>query len=168
MKPLVRPESPPDAPAIHDLTVEAFKHAPHTDHTEQIIVGELRNADAMSVSLVAELEGSIVGHVVVSPVSISDGSAGWHGLGPISVLPAFQGQGIGGQLMREALRQLREQGAAGCVLLGDPAYYVRFGFKPEPALVLPGVPPEYFQALAFGSGVPRGTVTYHPAFDAGG
>jgi putative acetyltransferase len=61
---------------------------------------------------------------------------------------------------------LRERGAQGCVLLGDPAYYRRFGFAPDPRLVLPGVPPEYFQALPFGDAVPAGTVAYHAAFNA--
>ena len=58
------------------------------------------------------------------------------------------------------------RGAAGCVLLGEPAFYGRFGFKAEPQLRLPGVPPEYFQALAFGPSRPQGTVAYHAAFDA--
>jgi putative acetyltransferase len=60
-----------------------------------------------------------------------------------------------------ALRVVRERGAAGCVLLGDPAYYSRFGFKPESGLVLPDVPPEYFQALPFGASLLCGVVTYH-------
>ncbi|MEC4630073.1 N-acetyltransferase, partial [Bacillus safensis] len=87
----------------------------------------------------------LLGHVAVSPVTVSDGSTGWYGLGPISVLPARQGQGIGAALMRAAIDALRQQGARGCVLLGEPAYYGRFGFRAEPGLVLPGVPAEYFQ-----------------------
>jgi putative acetyltransferase len=164
MNPTIRPEISSDAPSIHTLTAEAFRDTPHSNHTEQFIVESLRNADALSVSLVADDQGSIVGHVAVSPIFISDGSMGWYGLGPISVLPAAQGQGVGSLLMQEALSKLHELGAAGCVLLGDPAYYARFGFKPEPELVLPGVPEEYFQALSFGAGVPSGVVTYHAAF----
>jgi len=68
--------------------------------------------------------------------------------------------------MREALRRLRERGAAGCVLLGEPGFYGRFGFQADPHLVLPGVAPEYFQALSFGSSRPHGVVSYHEAFDA--
>lgn len=99
-------------------------------------------------------------------MTLSDGTTGWYGLGPVSVLPVFQGQGIGSQLIREVLSRLREMGAGGCVVLGDPRYYERFGFKAVPGLVLPGVPPEYFMALAFGAEVPQGCVAYHAAFDA--
>jgi putative acetyltransferase len=168
MKPIIRPETPSDVAAIHIVTVAAFLHAPHTDHTEQFIVDALRNAGALSISLVVEDGGVVVGHVAVSPVSISDGSTGWFGLGPISVSPELQGRGIGSLLMQGVLRLLRERGAAGCVLLGDPAYYSRFGFKPEAGLVLPEVAMEYFQALPFGPSLPPGGVTFHEAFSARG
>lgn len=168
MKPLIRRESPSDAAAIHAVTAAAFLNAPHTAHTEHFIVEALRKAGALTISLVAEHDGAIVGHVAISPVAISDGSAGWFGLGPISVEPDLQGKGIGSLLMRAALRLLREMGAAGCVLVGDPSYYSRFGFRPEPDLVLPDVPPEYFQALLFGSSLPRGVVAFHEAFRARG
>ncbi|MDQ8154760.1 MAG: N-acetyltransferase [Gemmatimonadota bacterium] len=168
MSPVIRQESPSDAAAIHAVTAAAFLNAPHTAHTEQFIVEALREAGALSISLVAEQDGEVVGHVALSPVLISDGSAGWYGLGPISVKPEFQRSGIGILLMQAALQLLRERGAAGCVLVGDPAYYSRFGFKPEPCLVLPDVPQEYFQALPFGAALPRGVVTFHEAFSAGG
>lgn len=162
----IRPEEPFDAPAIERVTVQAFTNAPHTDHTEQFIVRELRRTGALAVSLVAEADGRVVGHVAVSPVRIGDGADGWFGLGPISVLPAHQGQGIGTQLMDATLRQLRTTAAKGCVVLGEPGYYGRFGFLPVAGLVLPDVPPEYFQAISFGTGIPQGEVTYHPAFQA--
>jgi len=168
MKIVIREESPFDVAAIHAVTMMAFLNAPHTDRTEQFIVDALRKAGALSISLVAEQAGAILGHVAVSPVTVSDGSSEWYRLGPISVIPEVQGHGIGSLLMKEALQRLREKGAAGCVLLGDPAYYSRFGFKAVPELVLPDVPPEYFQALAFGSSLPRGIVTYHEAFSARG
>ncbi|WP_342377168.1 N-acetyltransferase [Myxococcus stipitatus] len=162
----LRPEAPADGAAIEHVTVAAFKNAPHTDHTEQFIVNALRRAGAMTLSLVAEDGGTLVGHVAISPVSISSGAKGWYGLGPISVLPERQGQGIGAQLMNASMAALKDLGAAGCVLLGDPAFYSRFGFQPQPGLVLPGVPPEYFQALRFHGDWPEGTVTYHDAFNA--
>lgn len=168
MNPVIRQESPSDAAAIHAVTVAAFLQAPHTAHTEQFIVEALREADALTISLVVEQDGEVVGHVALSPVSVSDGSTGWYGLGPISVRPELQGQGIGSLLMQAAIRLLRERGAAGCVLVGDPSYYSRFGFKPEPSLVLPDVPPEYFQALLFGPLLPQGVVTFHRAFSARG
>ncbi|GGX77022.1 GCN5 family N-acetyltransferase [Litchfieldella qijiaojingensis] len=164
----IRNEEPRDIEAIEALTALAFLDAPHVSHTEQFIVNELRKAGQLSVSLVAENYDGIVGHVAVSPVTLSDGSAGWYGLGPISVTPERQGQGIGTKLMEKALTVLREKGAAGCVLVGDPNYYSRFGFKAEPSLVLPGVPPAYFQALMFRGAVPVGLVSFHEAFDTQG
>jgi putative acetyltransferase len=166
MTPIIRPETPFDVAAIDAVTIAAFRNAPHGDHAEQFIVAALRNGGALTISLVAECAREVVGHVAVSPVAIADGTTHWYGLGPISVLPALQGQGIGSLLMHAALDRLRLLGAQGCVVLGDPAYYARFGFKPMAGLVLPEVPPEYFQALPFGSSAPRGVVRYHPAFGA--
>ncbi len=162
----IRSETPADAPVIEALTVRAFLDAAHTSHTEQHIVNALREAGKLAISLVAETDGAMIGHVAVSPVALSDGATGWFGLGPISVLPEFQRRGVGSQLMREALGTLRERGAAGCVVLGEPAFYGRFGFNAEPNLLLAGVPAEYFQALAFDSSHPAGLVTYHAAFNA--
>jgi putative acetyltransferase len=166
----IRSESPADVRAIEAVTVAAFLDAPHTGHTEHLIVNALRAAGQLALSLVAVSEGEIAGHVAVSPVEVSDRTGGWYGLGPISVLPQRQRQGIGTRLMQEALRRLRERGAAGCVLVGEPQYYGRFGFRAEPGLTYPGIPPAYFQALSFGAAVPRGVISYSGAFniDAGG
>lgn len=164
----IRPETAADIAAIEKVTTSAFLNAPHTSHTEQFIVNALRKAGKLTLSLVAEFEGAVVGHVAVSPVSISDGTTGWFGLGPISVTPEHQGCGVGYQLMREALRILRERGAGGCVLVGEPAYYGRFGFRADPNLVFPGVPAEYFQAISFNPPDPHGVVSYDAAFDARG
>ena len=162
----IRAELPGDEDAIHEVTTAAFLEAPHTSHTEQFIVCELRRAGALTVSLVAEIEGHIVGHVAISPVTIDGTARGWFGLGPVSVLPAHQGAGIGSRLVREALARLKATGAHGCVLVGEPAFYGRFGFRAEPALVLAEVPPEYFQALHFAHDLPCGVVTFHAAFAA--
>ncbi|HEX7863548.1 MAG TPA: N-acetyltransferase [Variovorax sp.] len=162
----IRNEAPADAQAIEALTAVAFLAAEHSSHTEQFIVNALRRAGQLSVSLVAEDGGRIVGHVAISPVLISDGAQGWYGLGPISVAPQRQGQGIGSELMTKALAALHDVSAAGCVVLGDPAYYGRFGFAATPALAYPGVPPEYFQALPLAGPMPSGIVSYHAAFDA--
>ncbi|MCP3097292.1 N-acetyltransferase [Myxococcus sp. K15C18031901] len=162
----LRPETPTDSGEIQRLITAAFQDAPHTSHTEQFIVNALRRAGVLSVSLVAEDDGVLVGHVALSPVSLSSGEAGWYGLGPIAVLPERQGQGIGARLMTAALAALRDLGASGCVLLGDPAFYQRFGFSPRPELVLPDVPAEYFQALSFTGHWPVARVAYHDAFNA--
>lgn len=161
---IVRPEQPADIDAIRTLTETAFRTAPHADGTEHVIIDRLRAAGALTLSLVAEVDGVVVGHVAFSPISISDGSADWYGLGPISVDPSRQGEGIGGKLVREGLQRLKALGAAGCVLLGDPAYYGRFGFEPDPKLTLTGVPPEYFMRVAFSPVYGGGTVSYHPGF----
>lgn len=162
----IRNELPSDVDAIEAVTVAAFGDAAHTDHTEQFIVRELRRSGQLSVSLVAEDDGVILGHVAVSPVTVSTGAEHWYGLGPISVMPACQGRGIGTLLMRQALADLRRMGAAGCVVLGDPRYYSRFGFVSTPSLELPDVPPEYFQAISFVGPMPCGRVSYHDAFAA--
>ncbi|WP_215404030.1 N-acetyltransferase [Janthinobacterium sp. JC611] len=163
---IIRKETAADIDAIDRVTRDAFLHAEHTEHTEQFIVKALRDAGALSVSLVAELEGAIIGHVAASPVSISDGTPRWYGLGPVSVAPGHQQQGVGRQLIGRLLDDLRQLGAAGCVVLGNPAYYGRFGFRADAALVLPGVPAEYFQALRLAGPSATGTVHYHRAFEA--
>lgn len=162
----IRAEQASDIHAIETLTAAAFLNAEHTSHTEQFIVNALRRAGQLTLSLVAEDDAQIVGHVAISPVTLSDGSANWYGLGPISVSPERQGQGIGAALMREVLAQLQDLGAAGCVLLGDPAYYQRFGFAARPELQLPDVPPEYFQTLSFTGSFPQASVAYSKAFEA--
>jgi putative acetyltransferase len=162
----IRSETPVDVKAIEAVTRAAFLDAAHASHTEQYIVDALRRAGKLAISLVATAGGEVIGHVAISPVSISDGAAGWYGLGPISVLPRYQRQGVGSRLICEALRMLLEQGATGCVVLGEPDYYGRFGFRAEADLILPEVPPEYFQAAVFGSSKAKGIVTYHEAFEA--
>ncbi len=164
----IREESARDAAQIHRVTEQAFLNALHTEHTEQFIVAALRSSGVLTISRVAEADDEIIGHVAISPVTISDSATGWFGLGPISVLPEFQSQGVGSKLMRSSLAALEAMGAAGCVVLGDPGYYGRFGFKVVNGLVFPGVPAEYFQALSFDGKFPRGEVTYHEAFFAQG
>lgn len=164
----IRNEGSADAPAIEAVTVAAFRSAEHSSGTEGHIVRALRDAGQLVVSLVAEERGQIVGHVAVSPATLSDGTAGWYGLGPVSVLPEHQSRGLGTLLVTRALTELRALGAAGCVVLGEPGYYARFGFRPEAGLVLPGVPAQYFQAIAFHDAVPSGQVAYHASFEATG
>lgn len=160
----IRQETPDDIEQINDITESAFLKAAHASHTEQLIVKALRNADALTLSLVADDAGQVVGHVAVSEVTISGAALGWYGLGPISVDPKVQGKGIGAQLMHAALSGLKDLGAKGCVLLGDPNYYIRFGFKPIDGLVYPEAPSEYFQAISFDGEFAQGEVAYHEAF----
>lgn len=165
----LRPETEADHTAIEVLILVAFMHAEHSRHGEQDIIAALRADGALSVSLVAEHDGYVVGHAAASPVTISDGAKGWYGLGPVAVGPGHQRQGIGSRLVEAVLEQLRGQGASGCVVLGEPEFHGRFGFAPEPGLILPGVPPARFLALAFGDRLPPiGEVEYHPAFGMSG
>jgi putative acetyltransferase len=165
---IIRSETDADVSAITEVTVAAFKTLAISSHTEQFIVGALRAAGALSVSLVAETEGRIVGHIAFSPVTISDGTRNWYGLGPVSVLPEYQRQGIGKALMREGLSRLKDLNARGCCLVGHPDYYRKFGFRNMPGLVLEGVPQEVFFALSFSGHTPQGAVTFHSAFKADG
>lgn len=162
----IRPEAPSDEEAIEQVTRRAFLSHPYSHQTEQFIIRALRADHALSVSLVAEEAGRVVGHIALSPVSISDGAVGWYGLGPISVEPEWQGRGIGWALMERGLAELSRIGANGCVLVGDPAFYTRFGFANSPALVLEGVPPEFFLALSLDTAAAHGSVQFHPAFQA--
>lgn len=163
---IIRTETPADTPAIDDVTRKAFENHPISRQTEHFIVNALRAANALSVSLVAERDGRVAGHIAFSPLDISDGSRDWYGLGPISVLPEYQRQGVGTALMHEGLSILKGMGAKGCVLVGDPGYYERFGFRNDPRLVYEGIPQEYVLALAWGNQRARGVVSFHPAFGA--
>jgi putative acetyltransferase len=163
----IRLERPEDLSAIRTLTSSAFQNAPHSSGTESAIVDALRNAGALTISLVAVDEGVIVGHIAFSPVTINGAANGWYGLGPVSVLPDRQRSGIGQTLIRTGLEHLRRINAQGCVVLGEPAYYGRFGFVCDPNLLYSSAPPEYFQRLAFTGTLPKGEVSYHPCFNAG-
>lgn len=162
----IRPETPSDADAIRYLTTAAFKNAEHSDGNEAAIIDALRSADALSVSLVATVDGEVVGHVAFSPVTINGSDIGWSGLGPVSVLPDRQGKGIGNDLIKRGLERLRAFGAKGCVVLGDPNYYQRFGFKADPAVEFAGVPAEHFMSMSLDGSMAGGTVRYHAGFDA--
>jgi putative acetyltransferase len=141
---VIRSETDADAGTIGDVTIAAFSTLPISNHTEQFIIAALRAAKALTVSLVAEMDGRVVGHIAFSPVAMSDGSPGWYGLGPVSVLPKYQRQGIGGALIQEGLSRLKGFGARGCCLVGHPEYYKRFGFQNTRGLVYEGVPEESY------------------------
>ena len=124
---IVRDECPSDIPTIHEITVAAFATKAFGDGTEGDLIDSLRRDGDLTLSLVAEMDGLVVGQVSLSPATV--GSAeGWYGLGPVAVAPDHFKQGIGSTLIRTALGRLAEQGAAGVVLAGDPRYYSRFGF----------------------------------------
>jgi len=163
---VIRDETAADVQAIAAVTAAAFQPLAISRHTELFIIAALRAAGALAVSLVAEADGRVVGHMAFSPVILSDGTRDWYGLGPVSVLPAYQRQGIGQALIREGLPRLKARQAQGCCLVGQPEYYRKFGFINPPGLTHPGVPPEVFFALSFDGHAPQGRVTFHEAFQA--
>lgn len=165
---LVRDETKFDAAVITEVTAAAFESLEISSHTEQFIIEALRSANALTLSLVAEVDSRVVGHIAFSPVFISDGTSNWYGLGPVSVLPIYQRMGIGKTLIREGLSRLKELGAKGCCLVGHPEYYRKFGFENVAGLGLEGVPQEVFFALSFDGRLPQGQVTFHEAFTATG
>lgn len=163
----IRDEASKDRDSIRTCVTQAFAEVVHSQQTENAIIDGLRDANALTLSLVAEKDNEIVGYIAFSKVLVSGKDLNWHGLGPVAVEPAYQRMGIGQQLIRTGLTRLKEMGSAGCVLLGEPAYYSRFGFCHYPQCSLAGVPPQYFQALSFTElPVPSGEVTYHEAFNA--
>ncbi len=163
---VIRDEATSDVDAITEVTVAAFEALEISNKTEQFIIMALRAADALTVSLVGELDGRVIGHVAFSPVTISDGTQNWYGLGPVSVLPMHQRKGIGTALIREGLSRLKDLHAAGCCVVGHPDYYRKFGFENPTALAYEGVPPEVFFALSFDGRIPHGTVVFHEGFKA--
>ncbi|MBN8950441.1 MULTISPECIES: N-acetyltransferase [unclassified Rhizobium] len=162
----IRLEEPKDAEAIRRITKAAFASIEHSSQTEAEIIDALRSAGALTISLVATEEADVIGHIAFSPVMIEGEHLGWYGLGPVSVAPDHQKKGIGALLIREGLSRLAKAGAKGCVVLGEPDYYKRFGFENDPGLVLEGVPAEYFMRLVLDGSAPSGRVDYHQGFNA--
>jgi len=169
---LIRPETPGDAAAVRDVHERAFEQAAEAD-----LVDTLRRDAHPAISLVAEVDGQVIGHIFFSPVEIEhvdatpdDRILAVMGLAPMAVRPAFQQRGVGTALVRQGLRSCREAGVHAVVVLGHPSYYPRFGFTPAAQYGLWSeydVPSEAFMALELVPGAldgARGIVTYHAAF----
>ena len=165
---IIRNEIDADVDAITEVTAAAFKTLEISNHTEQFIIEALRADSALTVSLIAEVDGHVVGHVAFSPVTISDGTQNWYGLGPVSVLPEHQKKGIGKSLILKGISCLKGLNAKGCCLVGHPDYYRKLWFKNVSGLVHEGVPQEVFLAMSFDGQIPQGTVNFHDGFKADG
>lgn len=161
---LIRTERPEDPATIRDITQRAFAPMPFSGGYEHDLIDNLRAGGALAISLVAELGGVAVGQVTFSPAFAADGSTGWYALGPIAVDPAHQKKGIGRKLIEGGIVKLRESDAAGCVLVGNPDRYRRFGFRTFPQFAPPGQPAEYFQILPLRATEPGCVVDFHPLF----
>ena len=165
--PIVRPERDDDRSAVEAVLLDAFESP-----LEANLVQALRDADAITLSRVAEIDGEVVGHIAFSPVSIAGRSDPYEavGLAPVAVLGAHQRQGIGGALIEAALETLRREGHALVVVLGHPRYYPRFGFARADGFGVRwehDAPPQAFMALELVPGAARpGVVRFHPAFAA--
>src|SRR5262245_18642036 len=164
----IRRERAGDAAAIGEVVTAACLGKPYAEGDEAELVEKLRAAGALSVSLVAELRGTIAGQLAFSPAQAPDGAPGWFALGPIAVLPVHQRRGIGSALMHAGFDAIAELGASGCILVGAPAYYSRFGFVLSPANVPPGQPAEYFQVKLLRGRLPAGPIRFHEAFGGAG
>jgi len=162
----IRPEEPPDALFVREVNEAAFGSSLEAD-----IVEKLRENPAALVSLVAELDDELVGHIMFSPVAVKgiDGVK-LMGLGPMAVLPRRQRQGIGSELVRQGLRHCRNSGCDAVVVLGHPDYYPRFGFMPASRFGITSeydVPDEVFMLIELRPGSLQGTsgeVVYSDAF----
>lgn len=166
---VVRQEQPKDVAAIRLVTEQAFGRV-----AEAHLIEALRIRDQVTLSLVAERAGHIVGHCLFSPVLMADARTvqALVGLGPAAVLPVLQRQGIGARLILEGLVYCRQEGYAGVVVLGHPAYYPRFGFVPASRygiICQYAVLDEAFMAVELYPGALHayaGLATYQPEFDA--
>ncbi len=160
----IRSERPDEIQEIYRLTTDAFAIMPVSDGSEPAIIDKLRAAGDLTLSLIALKDGVLAGHVAFSPVKIGSVMNGWYGLGPVSVWPGLQRKGIGSALINEGLRILREMGADGCALIGDPNYYCRFGFISDGNVQYEDLPDEYVQWISFDDQHPKGLLVFSPAF----
>lgn len=163
---LIRYERQGDEDTIHELTVAAFESMAFSNGSEAPILRALRTSGDLKLSLVAEEDGAIIGHVAFSPVAIGGIHDDWFGLGPVSVRPDRQRQGVGTALILKGLELLKERGAYGCALIGDPAFYSRLGFEGDGRLAYGDVESRYIQRIVFSGPAPHGELKFAPAFEA--
>ena len=164
---IIRHETPADIPAVRAVNEAAFETG-----AEAALVDALRENGNFTLSLVADIEGEVVGHILFTDIEMKPGGADARmlGLGPMAVRPDRQGRGIGGALVRRGLEDCRELGYRGVVVLGHPAFYPCFGFTPASQhgiTCIYDAPDEAFMALALGGGkLPKGRALYRPEFES--
>lgn len=163
---IIRNETPEDFEVISEVTVEAFRPLGFETLNEPYVIEALRAAGALTISLVAEIDHRVIGHIAFSPAAVSDGTPDWYALGPVSVLPEYQRTGIGRALIWAGLERLKAIHAKGCCLVGHPEYYGKVGFVHPAGFYYEGVPEELFFAIAFDGQYPQGAVTFHEGFGA--
>ena len=162
--PTVRPERPSDRDAVRRVNEAAFGRSDEAD-----LVDRLRQSEPRYLGLVADVGGEVVGHILFTSITL-DAGVDVRGLAPMAVLPDRQRSGVGSALVRAGLSACRDDGAEAVVVLGYPAYYPRFGFRPASAFGITSeydVPDEAFMALELADGAlggASGVVRYSPAF----
>lgn len=164
MQSIIRAEAPRDHAAIYDVTKSAFAFKPYAGGDEQVVPERLRRAGRLVLSLVAEVDGEITGHIAFSRMLLGAELTDWYAIGPVSVSPKVQKSGIGSALIKSGIATLTQNGAQGFALTGNPAYYSRFGFRKAPEFAPPNEPAEYFQILTLNAGDPPGRLAFDPAF----
>jgi len=162
----IRAESERDRTSIHAVNTAAFDTPAEAD-----LVDSLRGSADPIISLVAEADGKVVGHILFTPVTLTDCSEAFlMGLAPMAVAPTQQGQGIGSLLVKAGLDECKKTGAEAVVVLGHPGYYPRFGFAPASRFGIKSeydVPDDVFMVIEMQPGSlsgKAGTVKYHGAF----
>ena len=163
----IRPEQPADVDAIRELVRLAFTGHAYSNGTEPLIIDALREDGALALSLVAEVDGTVVAHIAFSAGAVGGSTPGWFVVGPVAVHPDYQRRGIGSELIEASLDVMRSRNTRGCVLVGEPDFYGHFGFRRCSHVNWPGVPDEYVLCLPFSEEEPAGEIAYHPAFLVG-
>ena len=162
----IRSETPQDIQIVHAITADSFKSMPYSNGAEPFIIDALRADGDLILSLVIEKESEIIAHIAFSPVQIGQENIEWLGLGPVSVLPSHQRQGIGSFLIKSGLKRIKERGAKGCALIGNPQYYERFGFKSVKGFSYQNVDRQYVMQKPFEGEYKLGELSYCRGFDA--
>ncbi len=160
-----RHETAEDIATLHALTYAAFLPMEFSDNSEAAALDQLREDGDLLLSLIAERDGAIVGHIAFSPLSIGGQTLDWVALGPISVTPSLQKQGIGTALIAEGLQQMRESGARGCGLVGNPTVYGRSGFTSDAGLTYQGLPQALVQYVHWSGPMPKGEFLFAPGLE---
>jgi putative acetyltransferase len=161
----IRAETPQDFASVEEINRSAFG-----GDAEARLVDLLRRQAKPSISLVADDDGNVVGHILFTPVSLPGGEGLAMGLAPMAVAPSRQRSGIGSALVAAGLERCKELGAVAVVVLGHPEFYPKFGFAPADRFGLRceyDAPAEAFMAIELRAGGLRGaagTVKYHAAF----
>ena len=160
----IRPERPGDESGIRDLTARAFAGHPYSDGDEADVIDRLRADGDLVLSLVAVKGATIIGQATYSAAVLSNDETGWMVLGPIAVEPSCQGNSVGRRLIEAGEKAMRELGAKGITVLGDPQIYGRFGFVRHTAMRQDDELGTFLQVKTFGTAIPAATIRYARAF----